>query len=214
MAMSPARTETAIAILAKAPIPGLAKTRLIPELGAHGAAVLQEQFTERAVETAIAAGIGPVLLWATPDEVHSAFGELARRFPIALARQPDGDLGQRILAAFEAGAKLVIGTDCPALTPAHLSDAAAALQDNDLAIVPAEDGGYVLIAMTNPQPALFKDIAWGDSQVMQDTRQRAMTAGLKTHEFRPLWDVDRPEDLERLRPYEAFRPFVRNSSDD
>ena len=206
--MSRAKTEPAIAILARAPIPGLAKTRLIPALGAHGAAVLQEQLIERAVETATAAGIGPVFLWATPDESHSAFRELARRFPITLARQPDDDLGQRMLAAFEAGARLVIGTDCPALTPAHLRDAAAALQNNDLAVIPAEDGGFVLIGMTKPQPALFTDIAWGSARVMQETRQRASTFGLTLHEFAPLWDVDRPDDLERLRPYEALGAFA------
>ena len=206
--MSHAKTETAIAILAKAPIPGFAKTRLIPVLGAHGAAVLQEQLTELAVETAIAAGIGPVFLWATPDERHSAFRELAQRFSIRLARQPPGDLGQRILAAFEAGARLVIGTDCPALTPAHLRDAAAALQNNDVAVIPAEDGGYVLIAMTKPQPVLFTDIAWRGPRVMQETRRRAATSGLTLHEFAPLWDVDRPDDLKRLRQYEALRAFA------
>ena len=206
--MSRGKTETVIAILAKAPIPGFAKTRLIPALGAHGAAVLQEQLTELAVETATAAGIGPVFLWATPDEGHSAFRGLARRFSITLARQPDDELGQRILAAFEAGAGLVIGTDCPALTPAHLRDAATALQNNDLAVIPAEDGGYVLIAMTKPQPALFTEIAWGSRRVMRETRRRASTFGLTIHEFPPLWDVDRPEDLERLRPYEALGAFA------
>jgi uncharacterized protein len=202
--MSRAKTETVIAILARAPIPGLAKTRLIPALGAHGAAVLQEQLTELAVETATAAGIGPVFLWATPDERHSAFHELARRFPITLARQPDGDLGQRMLATFKAGAQIVIGTDCPALTPEHLRDAAAALQHNDLAVIPAEDGGYVLIAMIKPSQVLFTHIDWGSSGVMQETRRRASTSGLTMHEFRPLWDIDRPEDLERLRPYETL----------
>jgi rSAM/selenodomain-associated transferase 1 len=208
MAMSRAKTETVIGILAKAPIPGIAKTRLIPALGAHGAAVLQEQLTERAIETAVAAGIGPVILWATPDESHSAFRELGGRFPIALRRQSDGDLGQRMLAAFEAGAKVVIGTDCPALTAAHLRDAAASLQDNDVAIIPAEDGGYVLIAMTKPQPALFTHIPWGSSRVMQETRRRASTSRLTMQEFAPLWDIDRPEDLDRLGPYEALAAFA------
>jgi rSAM/selenodomain-associated transferase 1 len=206
--MSRVKTEAVIAILAKAPIPGLAKTRLIPALGAHGAAVLQEELTELAVKTALTGAIGPVILWATPDASHSAFRDLARRFPIALACQPDGDLGQRMLAAFEAGAKLVIGTDCPALTPAHLRDAAISLRDNDVAIIPAEDGGYVLIAMTKPQPALFTHIAWGASQVMQETRRRAATSGLNMHELAPLWDIDHPEDLERLQPCEALAAFA------
>jgi uncharacterized protein len=205
--MPRAKTETVIAVLAKAPIPGLAKTRLIPALGAHGAAVLQEHLTERVVETTVAAGIGPVVLWATPNESHSSFRDLARRFPIALARQPDGDLGQRMLAAFEAEARVVVGTDCPALTPAHLRNAAISLQENDVAVIPAEDGGYVLIAMTKPQETLFTNIAWGSSRVMQETRRGALTSGLTMHEFAPLWDVDQLKDLERLRPYEALRAF-------
>src|SRR5512138_7063 len=91
-----------VAILAKAPVPGFAKTRLIPELGAHGAAALQEAMTERAVETACASGIGPVTLWCAPNETHVSFRDLAARFPLALARQPDGDLGHRMLTAMAA----------------------------------------------------------------------------------------------------------------
>src|SRR6185312_11618566 len=132
----------AIAILAKAPIPGLAKTRLIPELGAHGAAVLQERLTERAVETAIAADTGPVTLWCAPELDHATFQELAARFQLVLKRQPDGDLGERMLGAIAAaqGPALVIGTDCPALEPAHLRAAADALRGGaDAVITPAED---------------------------------------------------------------------------
>src|SRR3984957_2874419 len=119
----------AVAILAKAPLPGLAKTRLAPALGADGAAALQARLIERAVETARTANIGPITLWAAPDQDHPAFQTLAALFGVAPARQPDGDLGLRMLAALEAadGPALVIGTDCPALQPAHLRAAAAAL---------------------------------------------------------------------------------------
>src|SRR5262249_58247973 len=92
----------ALAILAKAPLPGLAKTGLAPALGANGAAALQGRLIVRAVETARAANIGPVTLWAAPDQDHPAFQTLAALFGVALARQPDGDLGARMLAALEA----------------------------------------------------------------------------------------------------------------
>ncbi len=108
--------KTSIAILAKAPVPGFAKTRLIPAIGAHGAAVLQERLTEQTMQTAQAAGVGPVTLWCAPDPSHPAFMDLARRFSISLKRQPEGDLGARMLAAFGYGPTLVIGSDCPALT--------------------------------------------------------------------------------------------------
>src|SRR5580692_3263884 len=133
----------AVAILAKAPLPGLAKTRLAPALGPDGAAQLQARLIERAVETARAAEIGPVTLWAAPDQDHPAFQALAALFGVALARQPDGDLGARMLAAIAAarGPALVIGTDCPALAPAHLRAAAEALVEVDAVVIPVEDGG-------------------------------------------------------------------------
>ncbi|HEY9360355.1 MAG TPA: hypothetical protein VIQ50_07980, partial [Xanthobacteraceae bacterium] len=93
-------TETiAIAVLAKAPLPGFAKTRLIPALGTEGAARLQARLVEHAVATACAARIGPVTLWGAPDESHPLFQAIGARLGVALARQDGGDLGERMLAA-------------------------------------------------------------------------------------------------------------------
>ena len=191
----------ALAILAKAPVAGSVKTRLIPALGADGAAALHARLIERTVETACAAAIGPVMLWMTPGP-HPCFTALASRFPISLAAQPDGDLGPRMLAACQAasGPTIVIGSDCPALTPSHLRQAADVLRDgNDVVVVPAEDGGYVLIGSRRPQPNLFTGMTWSTDQVMAQTRRRLAHGGLAWREFPPLWDVDRPEDLARLR---------------
>lgn len=200
--MSRATPETTfVAILAKAPVPGFAKTRLIPELGAHGAAALQEAMTERAVETACASGIGPVTLWCAPNETHVSFRDLAARFPLTLARQPDGDLGQRMLTAMAAapGSVVLIGTDCPALTTEHLQKAAAALRDGaEAVILPVEDGGYSLIGTVTPQPLLFDAIPWSTASVMAETRRRLAATGLTYRELPPLWDVDLPADLDRL----------------
>ncbi len=197
-----AAAPVAIAILAKAPIPGLAKTRLIPALGEAGAATLQARLTARAVVTAMAAGTGPVTLWAAPDERHPAFAQLAERFAVALARQDDGDLGARMLAALAAanGPALVIGTDCPALTAEHLGAAADVLrQGTDVVVIPVEDGGYALIGARAAQPALFRDMRWSTPGVMAETRRRLAARGLTWREPVKLWDVDVPEDLERLR---------------
>ena len=192
----------AVAVLAKAPIAGFAKTRLIPVLGARGAAVLQERLVERAVETACAAAIGPVTLWATPDESHPVFQSIGARLGITLARQADGDLGARMLAAITAAntCVLLIGSDCPALTLEHLRTAADVLRDRAPAVViPAEDGGYALIGVRTPEPALFSDMPWGTPLVMNETRRRLRTLGLTWHEPVTLWDVDLPQDLERMR---------------
>jgi len=196
----PSANPVAIAILAKAPVAGLVKTRLIPSIGAHAAAVLQERLTERTVATGRAANIGPMTLWCAPDPSHLTFRELVARHPITLKRQPAGDLGARMLAAMAAAARpvLVIGTDCPALTADHLGAAANALRDADIVLVPAEDGGYVLIGARAAQPELFVDIAWGTPTVLAETRARIAALGLRAVELEPLWDIDTEADLARF----------------
>jgi rSAM/selenodomain-associated transferase 1 len=192
----------AIAVLAKAPLPGFAKTRLIPALGAGGAALLQARLVQRAVASACAALVGPVTLWATPDESDPLFQAIGAHFGVALARQGDGDLGARMLAAIAAAntSALVIGTDCPALTSNHLRAAAGILRGAaDAVIIPTEDGGYALIGMRAPAPALFSDMRWSSPGVMAETRRRLRELGLTWQEPATLWDVDLPEDLERLR---------------
>ncbi len=190
---------TSIAILAKAPIPGFAKTRLIPAIGAHAAAMLQERLTEQTVATALAAGIGVVTLWCVPDVTHASFRDLAARFPIRLSRQTGYDLGNRILAVFDgSGPMLVIGSDCPSLTPRHLRDAADALPGSDVVLIPAEDGGYVLIGAHAPYSELFTGIAWSTETVLAETRKRILALGLNAVELGPLWDVDSESDLARM----------------
>jgi rSAM/selenodomain-associated transferase 1 len=199
--MAAEHEPVAIAVLAKAPNPGFAKTRLIPMLGEDGAARLQARLIERAVAAACAAGIGPVTVWATPDPTHKIFQTLRARHHLALARQCDGDLGARMLAAITAanGPTLVIGTDCPALTADHLRTAAVILREgSDAVVFPAEDGGYVLIGMRQPQPALFANMQWSTADVMAQARQRLRAGGLSWQEPVTLWDVDLPADLERL----------------
>ncbi len=195
--------DGAVAVLAKAPIAGYAKTRLIPLLGPEGAARLQGRLIDRTLATAVAAGIGPVTLWGAPDAGHPFFQEQARQRGIGLAAQPDGDLGARMLAAFRAaplGAALVlIGTDCPVLDAADLGEAAAALSHADVALAPAEDGGYGLIAARRPLPELFEQMPWGSDRVAELTRERARGEGLRLAELRTIWDVDNGADLERLR---------------
>jgi rSAM/selenodomain-associated transferase 1 len=193
-----------IAILSRAPIAGQTKTRLIPALGAEGAADLHQRLLQRTVQTALAAKLGPVHLWCTPDTEHPAFTACQQRGPLTLHTQATGDLGARMLATLAANTPtLIIGTDCPALTPAHLQQAANALNENDAVLIPAEDGGYVLIGLRQPEPALFANLTWGNSTVLEQTRKRLRAAGLCWAELPPLWDVDEPADLTRLT---AFAP--------
>ena len=196
-----------VAVLAKAPIAGLAKTRLIPALGPQGAARLQRRLTMRALHTAAAAGLGPVTLWCAPDAQHRFFRALRRVAGVHLERQPEGDLGARMLTAFDAlcphGPVLLIGTDCPPLTTGHLRRAAQSLLDGDDAVfLPAEDGGYVLVGLRRPAAAVFSGMIWSRADVMAETRVRARAAGLRWREFETLWDVDVPDDLARMQAFE------------
>lgn len=190
-----------VAIFAKAPRPGFAKTRLIPALGAFGAARLQRRLTLRTIATASRFSPNGVTLWCAPDTRARFFRALARRYAIELATQSDGELGERMHRAFVAhgGPLLLIGTDCPALTGHHLVAAEEALRNgNDAVFIPAEDGGYVLVGLRCPCPEAFRDIAWSTAHVMAQTRQRLRDAGLRWKELDPLWDIDRPADLARL----------------
>lgn len=194
----------AIAVFARAPVPGQTKTRLIPALGADAAAQLQQAFMLRTIQTAQVAGLGPVSLWCAPDCGHPFFQQCRADSGVTLYPQCEGDLGQRMADAFQRlcprGPVLLIGTDCPALTPAHLREAAKALREGKNAVfLPSEDGGYVLVGLWQSHPALFQGIAWGGPEVMAATRQRLRQAGLCWREPVMLWDVDDPQDLERLK---------------
>jgi uncharacterized protein len=186
----------AIAIFAKAPVPGYAKTRLIPALGADGAASLAARLIRRMVEEAVLAAIGPVTLWCTPDAHHPLFEELGGA-GIALAVQQGPDIGARMAMAFAVtpGPLLLVGTDCPSIDAVRLRQAAHELLHADLVIDPAKDGGYGLIAGRGLPAALFDGIAWSTPSVAQTTRQHAVRLGLTLHEGPLLRDIDTPDDL-------------------
>jgi uncharacterized protein len=207
MAIAPRRPEmlqtVQIAIMAKAPIAGLAKTRLIPALGAKDAARLQRRLTRMTVACAVDAQLGAVTVWCAPDSRHRFFRALKQTSGVDLLVQSSGDLGDRMHTAFRLhcahGPLLVVGTDCPVLRPEHLREAARSLIAGDDAVFyPVEDGGYALVGLREPQPTLFEGMSWSTSRVMSDTRARARAQGLRIREFETLWDVDLPEQLERL----------------
>ncbi len=178
--------DARILIFAKAPIPGLAKRRLIPAIGPEGAAALQAELVQRVVATACTADLAAVECWCTPDPSHPCFAELAERYPISLHAQTGSDLGGRMHAA---------------LTSAHLLcralDALAGAAD--IVIAPAEDGGYGLIGVRQAAPELFRNMPWGSDRVLAATRSRIQALGWRHHELPTLWDLDRPEDLARYR---------------
>ena len=192
-----------VAIFAKAPVPGEVKTRLQALLGADGAAALHAGLVRHALSTAIEARVGAVELHCAPDATHPFFERCAEEFRVRLEPQEGKDLGARMRDAFERtlaqdSALIVIGSDCPTLKVSHLRAAADALAQHDAVLVPAEDGGYVLIGLALSIPALFAGVDWGSSAVMRQTRERLAAAKVTCVELPALWDVDRPEDYARL----------------
>lgn len=198
------RDGTAIIVFAKAPRPGTVKTRLVPALGAEGAAALHVKLVRRTLDTLRAASIGSAQLYCAPGIDDPFFWFCAGHYGVTLEAQSAGDLGERMRGALEKAlathaAALLVGTDCPALTARHLLQADRALREGDDAVfVPCEDGGYALVGAKRADSRLFEDIRWGSAGVMAETRQRLSGLGWRWTELDTLWDVDRPEDHERL----------------
>jgi len=202
-----ASPETALLVFARSPRPGRVKTRLVPLLGAQGAARLHARLVERTLSTAVAAGLGRVYLYCTPGTGGAFFKKMQKRFGVRLRPQSRGDLGERMYNALRRyPCAVLIGSDCPALKPADLRAAARALrEDADVVLAPAEDGGYPLIGLRRVSRRLFDGIAWGGPQVLAQTRRRLRAMGWRWKELRTLWDVDRPEDVARLRRSRLLR---------
>ena len=197
--------ECIVAVFAKAPRPGQVKTRLIPLLGAEGASALHRRLLEHSLRTARAASLSVIELWCAPDMEDAILGQCAALEGVSLLDQGPGSLGDRMGRAFQAMLAraplcMLIGSDCPSLTGRDLIDAASVLAepDCDAVFTPAEDGGYVLIGLKAPHPTLFEGIPWSTGEVMQTTRVRLKELGLRWHELPTRWDVDRPEDYQRL----------------
>lgn len=200
-------------IFTRYPQPGRTKTRLIPALGAEGAAILQRQMTEHTLrqvsqlsktnlvmpEIWYAASQPPFETGKTIDDRTLMEQWLGNQWHYQPQHQ--GDLGERLIHAFEAafatGAERVvaIGTDCPSLDSTRLQQAFESLQEKDLVLGRATDGGYYLIGLRRSIPALFQGIAWGTDTVLQQTRTIGESLNLDIITLEPLTDIDRLEDL-------------------
>jgi uncharacterized protein len=187
--------EALVVVFARAPVPGRAKTRLVPRLGAWGAARLQARLTLRTLGMARAF---EVELHGTSR--HAFFRSTGVPFVLQRGR----DLGERMHHAIENAlrrhrAVIIVGTDCPVLGARDLRRAARLLRSSDAVLAPAEDGGYALIGMRRSCRAAFEGIDWGTASVFAQTSSRLARTGLRWKTLRTVWDLDRPADLERLR---------------
>jgi rSAM/selenodomain-associated transferase 1 len=199
------KTECRLIVFAKAPIPGKVKTRLLPFLDGKTTSIIHEQLVLHCLNTATEAAVGKVDLWCSPMTQHPFFKRCAKKFKVELYQQTEGDLGKRMSCAFyetlkKSDGALLIGTDCPALTCDDLKEAKKILHQGAQAVIgPSEDGGYVLIGLRQYESRLFEGISWGTGAVMEETRKKLRRLKWLWHELPQRWDVDRLEDVERLR---------------
>nr|VFK78616.1 MAG: hypothetical protein BECKSD772D_GA0070982_10201 [Candidatus Kentron sp. SD] len=193
-----------ILVFAKAPIPGAAKTRLIPVLGTRRAAALQGALVHHTLNTATQSGL-EVELWCHPNHLHPWFSICATEFAIVLRDQEGADLGERMYhaakTALTTAPVILIGTDCPGLTASELREASKKLAKGyDAVLGPALDGGYYLLGLNRIHSSLFNDISWGSDRVFIQTRQRLRALGWRWWKPSVRRDVDRPTDLAFLPP--------------
>lgn len=195
-------SQECLIVFTRYPEPGKTKTRLIPALGAEGAAAFHRQMTEYTL-----AQVRELQREHTLSvEVHFAGGnqQLMQGWlgsDVIYRPQPEGDLGFRMASAFQTAFKsgksgvVIIGTDCPSLSAKIIAQAFSVLVNNDLVLGPAQDGGYYLIGLCQLIPELFTGVTWGTSEVLQKTVDIAQKLTLSINYLPVLADVDRPEDL-------------------
>lgn len=197
--------------LARWPVAGQVKTRLIPLLGPEGAMHAHCELVGRTMLTLDSSGVGStLLLWdalPTNEDFPKDLTELYRPEKVRFGLQQGGDLGERMMNAFrkafyEATYVILVGSDCAVLTVEYLAQARQALLEVPLVLGPAEDGGYVLIGLRADAAGwepLFQGIEWGTEQVLRQTLERAQHASISYRLLPTLWDIDRPEDYVRYK---------------
>ena len=179
-----------IALFAKFPVPGRAKTRLVPAVGEEGAAQVHRLLVERTLATMRESGL-PFAVWTTGAD-HADFADWLGD-DVPLIEQGEGDLGAR-LAQVPAPA-ILLGADIPGLTSQHLQDAARALEKSQVVIGPASDGGYYLLGFRDDVPFLWTDMPWGTDTVRERTEKLLQDHKVAYRLLDELDDCDRPEDL-------------------
>ena len=189
-------------IFTRYPEPGKTKTRMIPALGAEGAAELQRKMSEHTLKTAQEwqkSSGGNIAIYFAGGNVSLMSNWLGK--DLTYYPQVTGDLGDRMKSAFNqafdngATRVVIIGIDCPDINLTLLNQAFSSLAKQDLVLGKAEDGGYYLIGLNYLIPKLFQNINWGTSQVLAQTQNIANSLNLNTAYLPMLRDVDRPEDL-------------------
>lgn len=205
--------EAVVVIMAKAPVPGTSKTRLSPPLSPQQAADLQAALLRDSVALAQRAGKGQTVLFCPSPGAPGGWEALhlvAAGLPVVV--QCSSGLGPGLLeaatraAAAGYGKTLLLDADSPTVPPGYLELALAHLDERDMVLGPAEDGGYYLLGLKQPHPCLFQGIPWSTPTVTDETLAAARAHGLCVGMLPAWYDVDTPQDVTRLRADLAHNP--------
>lgn len=192
--------QNRLLVFLKAPRLGFVKTRIAATLGDVAALAAYREIVAAVLDPL--RDLPGVELRFTPDDAPAEV-RAWQRASWVLAPQGSGDLGERLARAFAeqfmSGARkvIVVGADCPAMSPTDLGAALDALDEDDLVLGPATDGGYWLIGLRAPRPWLFRGIAWSTPSVFAQTESKARMAGLRVARLRELSDIDTEADWRR-----------------
>ena len=191
--------RTRIVIFAKAPVPGQVKTRLIPALGAEGAAELAQRMLIDTWEQASSVTVADSEICASPDLSHPDWQGMLPA-GATVSAQGEGDLGERLSNAAKRVIRdgqhvIFIGTDCPNLTERRLREACWELESHDAVMHPTFDGGYALLGIKAFDPSIFSGISWSTDSVARETMGKIKALGWSLHLGKTLQDIDEPEDL-------------------
>jgi len=195
--------DSVILLYAKAPVAGKVNTRLIADIGVQAATKLQFDLIHHRLSMLTEANLCNVRLLCAPAQQDESFQQCKKQYPVVLFDQTGDDLGERMFNGAVAALQqykycVIIGTDAPVLDAKKIKQAIEILHVNtDVVFVPAEDGGYVLIAMQQAHAFLFQNIRWGSDEVMQQTRDILNENAVSFKELDVCWDVDCLEDYQR-----------------
>ena len=178
-----------VAVFTRVPILGDVKTRLAEEIGSESALSCYVQLLRGTLDA--------VSQWDAEIWYEGVLADRSWTDGLPVNPQPDGDLGERMFAAFSNGCRLLLGCDCPIVNEDYIQHAFEALQLHDVVLGPVEDGGYFLIAMNHPHRELFAIHSWGSNTVTDQTIKQAVGLGLSITCLPTLWDVDTVEDYRR-----------------
>ena len=203
-------TKAIVAQLSKAPVPGQVKTRMLTQLSPQNAMKLHTAMTEYLVQRLAGCALYDYELWISKP--HLFFSSLTQCYSLQLCQQRTGSLGARlshIASVHKHRPLILIGSDCPAIDKKTITEALQLINDKaDVVLIPARDGGYVLLGCRRHWPELYENIEWGTENVFQQTLNRAEQLQLKTAQLPLMDDIDHPEDIEKLSQLPGFNSLL------